>query len=621
MIAKRVRVGIDVGSFSVGMTTIEVDENGSPLRILSAVSHIHDSGLDKDGKKQAKTRREVSGVARRARRLVRERRRRLQNLDEALVEMGYPIADLEGQADPYLVWRIRAQLVEERLPEDSMRYAVSMALRHIARHRGWRNPYSKVDSLLTPAPESEFMNAMRDRILRETGVVLDADVTPGQAMQQAALTSDLTMRGPEGLLGKLHQSDNANEIRRICEMQGIEDEECRKFIRAVFAAKSPRGSAVSRVGPDPLPGQEKYRRAPKCDPEFQRYRVISTVANLRIHDGGVLRRLTDEERQEAVDHLLTATSEDIGWVDVAEKLGIPRQDLHGTAALAADGERAAARPPVDATDRVMRKCGIKRLTLWWREADLERRSAMVSYLYEGVDDSECAEFLSSLSEEEQGKLDSLHLPAGRAAYSRESLVLLNERMLTTADDLHEARKHVFGVDDSWKPPREPIGAPVGNPSVDRTLKMVARYLNAVKNVYGDPGVIHIEHVRDGFVSEKQAREIERQNNRRFEQNQRTVAEIQESLGVRGEVRRSDVMRYEAIMIQGGVCVYCGSSIVYETAQLDHIVPQAGVGSNNRRENLVAVCEQCNRSKSNKVFSLWAASCGLEGLVLRRRLTV
>ena len=611
MPAHHLRVGIDVGTHSVGLATLRVDDQGTPIELLSALSLIHDSGIGEDGKKTASTRKEISGVARRARRLLRRRRRRLQQLDKVLLDLGFPIPDLGGQTDPYLVWRVRAQLVEETLPEELRGPAVSMAVRHIARHRGWRNPYSKVESLLSPAEDSPFMGALRERIMKETGELLDDDITPGQAMAQVALTHRITMRGPDGILGKLHQSDNANEIRRICARQGISPDVCKQLLRAVFKAESPRGSAVSRVAPDPLPGQGSFRRAPKCDPEFQRFRIISIVANLRISEAcGKDRPLTADERRKVVAFLLKDPRDDLSWVDVAEKLGVSRQALRGTATLTADGERSAAQPPVDVTDQVMRKTKIRLLKTWWEKADAERRGAMVRYLYEGLEDSECAEVIADLPEEDEAKLDSLHLPAGRAAYSRESLTALSDHMLATTDDLHAARKQIFGVDDSWSPPAEPIGAPVGNPSVDRTLKIVARYLAAVENVWGTPEAIQVEHVRDGFASERAARERDWANNRRYEVNQRAVKEIQQSYGIEGHVRPGDVMRYHAISLQDCKCLYCGGTIDYHTSQLDHIVPQAGTGSNNHRENLVAVCERCNRSKSNTPFAVWAENCGI-----------
>ena len=151
-------------------------------------------------------------------------------------------------------------------------------------------------------------------------------------------------------------------------------------------------------------------------------------------------------------------------------------------------------------------------------------------------------------------------------------------MLATTDDLHAARKQIFGVDDSWSPPAEPIGAPVGNPSVDRTLKIVARYLAAVENVWGTPEAIQVEHVRDGFASERAARERDWANNRRYEVNQRAVKEIQQSYGIEGHVRPGDVMRYHAISLQDCKCLYCGGTIDYHTSQLDHSGPQAGTGS-------------------------------------------
>ncbi|OLO43457.1 HNH endonuclease [Actinomyces oris] len=611
------RVGIDVGTHSVGLATLRVDDQGTPIELLSALSLIHDSGIGEDGKKTASTRKEISGVARRARRLLRRRRKRLQQLDKVLLDLGFPIPkpgeflDLSEQTDPYRVWRVRARLVEEKLPEELRGPAVSMAVRHIARHRGWRNPYSKVESLLSPAEDSPFMEALRERIMTGSGEILDDGITPGQAMAQVALTHCITMRGPDGILGKLHQSDNANEIRKICDRQGISPDVCKQLLQAVFKAESPRGSAVSRVAPDPLPGQGSFRRAPKCDPEFQRFRIISIMANLRISETkGKDRPLTADERRQVVAFLLEDPRDDLTWVDVAEKLGVSRQALRGTATLTADGERSAAQPPVNVTDQIMRKTKISALKAWWVEADAERQGAMVRYLYEGLEDSECAEVIAELPEEDQAKLDSLHLPAGRAAYSRESLAALSGHMLATTDDLHEARKQLFGVDDSWAPPAEPVGAPVGNPSVDRTLKAVARYLAAVENVWGKPEVIQVEHVRDGFTSERAARERDRANNRRYEVNQRAIKEIQQSYGVEGHVRPGDVMRHHAITLQDSVCLYCGGTIGYHTSQLDHIVPQAGTGSNNHRENLVAVCERCNRSKSNTPFAVWAQTCGI-----------
>ena len=89
----RIRVGIDVGTNSVGCCALVVDEAGAPTNILSCLSLIHDSGIGEDGQKTASSRREQSGVARRARRLLRQRRKRLRQLDALLEKRGYPQSD------------------------------------------------------------------------------------------------------------------------------------------------------------------------------------------------------------------------------------------------------------------------------------------------------------------------------------------------------------------------------------------------------------------------------------------------------------------------------------------------------------------------------------------------
>lgn len=62
-------IGIDVGLNSVGLAAIRLDNNGEPIRILKAMSVIHDAGIDPNGAKESDTRKAISGVARRVRRL------------------------------------------------------------------------------------------------------------------------------------------------------------------------------------------------------------------------------------------------------------------------------------------------------------------------------------------------------------------------------------------------------------------------------------------------------------------------------------------------------------------------------------------------------------------------
>ena len=617
----RYRVGIDVGLKSIGFCAVEVDENDQPLRLLNSMVFVHDAGVDPNENK-AKSRKLTAGVARRIQRRVRQNRRRLAELDRALSEeLNWPLPNLEDFEDPYEPWHTRAELVDHYIEDESERLeALSIAIRHMARHRGWRNPYIKVESLLTPMEPSEFLCRLNERVSEALGREFPADATPGQLISayiSAPNYKETTgIRGDDGILqGKLYQDDNAAEIRKICEVQRLDLDVFELLVRKVFFAKSPRGSAAGLVGHDELPGQEKHIRAEKAHPDFQLFRIVSVLTNLRIHEGGVERCLTPDELRGLTDFLLIAgLKQRVTWADLADNLGIERADLRGTARPSVDGEPALRFPPTDVTTEKIMASKVKWLKEWWKSADSERRGYMVDALSNSggsTDDNdlddEVVELLERATEVEQTELEKIQLPQGRAAYSLDSLRKLTERMLSEGVDLHTARKQLFNVDDDWRPEPEAIEAPVGNPAVDRVLKQVARWLNMATDRWGTPDVINIEHTRDGLGSEKVARKLLRESQKRQDLNQKNMDEMIRQLGISGKARRSSLLKYQAIQRQNSMCLYCGTDIDFKTAEMDHIVPRANSGSSNERSNLAAVCGACNRQKNATPFAAWATS--------------
>lgn len=53
--------------------------------------------------------------------------------------------------------------------------------------------------------------------------------------------------------------------------------------------------------------------------------------------------------------------------------------------------------------------------------------------------------------------------------------------------------------------------------------------------------------------------------------------------------------------------------------MDHIVPRAGEGSTNTRDNLVAACHRCNLAKKNIPFAVWAAQTNIPGVSVKEAL--
>lgn len=621
--SRNYRVGIDVGSFSIGFAAIEVNEDNIPISILSASSLIHDSGLDPDKIKYAVTRLASSGVARRTRRLYRNKRRRLQKLDKYIHSLGWPTTEFEDYEDPFLPWKVRAELALSYVEDEAERgEKISMAMRHIARHRGWRNPYSKVNTLHTTTAPSEAFNTIKEEIHKATGRNIPDDVTVGQMIALCSLGSQ-KLRGDGGVLSaRLQQSDHANEILKIAETQKLDRTTTIGLIDAVFAAESPKGSAEGRVGKDPL--QPGKKRALKATDSFQRYRIAALLGNLRIRQEGKKRVLTKEERLLIFDYLVNLKhSEEPTWLKVAEILNIDRGQLLGTATMTDDGERAGAVPPVHGTNRAILRSNHKELISWWKQADKNDQRAMIKALANAeVDDfdsesgAKVQEFFAGLTDEDHQKLDSLHLPIGRAAYSEDTLERITSRMLDEGVDLYQARLDEFGIAPDWAPPAPPVGEPVGNPAVDRVLKAVSRWLENAVSVWGPPLSVNIEHVRAAFTSEAVSRQIERDQANRHKRNMALFADMQQKLGVKEKPRRSDLWRYQSVQRQNGQCAYCGSPISYGNCEMDHIVPRAGQGSTNKRENLVAVCHRCNLQKRNIPFAVWAERSSIPGVSVK-----
>lgn len=606
-------LGFDVGLYSVGCCALEVDESGNPIRILSAVSHIHDSGVGPDGQKAGKSRKATAGVARRTRRTVRRKARRLKALETFLEGQHWKTVPFADYRDPYRPWIVRAELATRPINDpDELGEKLSIAFRHIAAHRGWRNPYASIKSLYTESKDSPAFKALKKKIQEASGIEIPAGATVGQAICLVEL-GKIKLRGKTHALlpARLFQSDFANEVWRIAKVQGLSEEITKQVIDQIFTMVSPKGANLSRVADDPL--DEDKKRALKATNEFQRFRIANTVSNLRIHDTQS-RSLTSKEIQKVFNYLLKADIENRpSWNDVADLLDIPRNKLRGTAARTDDGEVLRNQPPIHETENIFAGCTVKAVREFWQQAPQEEKDQLVQFISNGgapkmesQPGQIVADFISSLNDKDIAKLEKIKLPIGRASYSETTLQTLTNRMLDTGEDLTQARSSCFNVAPTWVPPKPAIYEPVGNPAVDRVLKIVNRFLLNAERQWGQPLSVNIENVRGGFSSVKVNRGIDKQNQKRAESNLTARTQVAHNLGLSTIPARSAVRRYQTLQMQKGKCLYCGQPLDLNFFEMDHIVPRAGLGSTNKRENLVAVCSSCNRSKGDTPFAIWAS---------------
>lgn len=628
---KNYRIGVDVGDRSVGLAAIEFDDAGFPIQKLALVTFRHDGGLDPTENKSPKSRKETRGVARRTMRMNRRRKQRLRDLDKVLEKLGYTVP--EGpEPETYEAWTSRALLASIKLASaDELNEHLVRAVRHMARHRGWANPWWSLDQLEKASQEpSETFEIILARARELFGEKVPVNPTLGMLGALAA-NNEVLMRprrnynakeannpkkagkyladyGTQPLMAaKVRQEDQLAELRRICEVQGIEDQ-YEALREAVFTHVRPY-VPKDRVGKDPLSPSEI--RASRASLEFQEFRILDSVANLRVRtDSHSKRELSESEYDTAVDFLMSYTGkEQPSWADVAEEIGVPGNRL--IAPVLEDVQQKTA--PFDRSSAAFEKAMNKKTEArqWWESNDDDQlRSLFIMFLADATDDTAEAaveaglyELFESWPEEEREALSNIAFESGRAGYSATTLSKLSEYMHEHRVGLHETRKAVFGVDDTWRPPLAKLEEQTGQPTVDRVLTILRRFVLDCERQWGRPQAITVEHARTGLMGPAQRQDILREQKKNREENERIRNELRES-GVENP-KRVDVRRHLVIQEQECQCLYCGAMITTTTSELDHIVPRAGGGS-SRRENLAAVCRYCNAMKSNTPFYRWAS---------------
>lgn len=629
----RYRVGIDVGLRSIGFCAIEVDDEDHPIQILNSVVHVHDAGTGGPGETDSLRKR--SGIAARARRRGRAQKKRLKRLDALLEDLGWGVVSNE-LLESHAPWHVRKRLLNEYITDDvERRQCLSTAAAHIARHRGWRNPYSKVDTLMLEHEPSDRMRGLKNRVEEQTGLCFSDQATQGELI--ATLLEhdkDVTVRGfvrkngkatkELGVLqGKYMQYDLVAELRQICVTQKVSDEVFGQLVSTIFYSKEPQSDKKNqrkRVGIDELQlavdPQAVELRAERAHPAFQKFKIVATLANMRIQEDGVGERaLRPDELHAVTDYLLDESGVGIpAWEEVAGQLGVPRHRLRGASKASLETGGGLRYPPFDETTARVAESEIDWLVDWWMQADDESRGHMIDEISNGcgsetndIEDEEVIELISSATAEDAAKLELLakKLPSGRAAYSLKTLREVTSSILETGDDLSRVIERLYGVEPGWAPTPAPIEDPVGNPSVDRVVKQVARWLKFAEKRWGIPQAVNIEHTREGLKSASLLEE-EKENRIKYEERrEERLKKMYAQLGISGPFMRSEQTRYEILYLQDCACLYCGCKIGFETFEIDHIIPRVDASSDSRRENLAAVCHSCNSAKGGMPFGQWA----------------
>jgi len=617
-----VHVGVDVGENSLGLAAIEKDGDGFPVAVPHLLVVLHDGGKDGMASNQTSSvsRKASGGMARRVRRLFRNRRRRRLALERLLAEIGFPT---ESYGDStYEPWEARIALLKDRVEDDrERRRLLSIAIRHMANHRGWANAWVSIDSYVwKEEPSKEFERAVAAAAESDSLGTVDPRSLRYQADLAALALDHRTLirqrGGRDNLLGVQRRVDVVREWRQICRVQGVDDGTFLSLARVAFGQEKPK-VPIERVGNDWLPGYTNRKRAIVASMEHQEFKIRQAVANLAVRESARSNqrsRLSPEDQRLIADQLLGEVDKDKApsWKDVAEWVGVaPHLLVH-----ASPEEQLTGRAPINTTVVAIHSLPKKHPVLaWWQGADAELRSEFVRWFADPAaieirSESEAAfeQIFESLDEKELEAAQKLRFSSGRSGHSIEALRRINAEIEASGDTYVQVRNRLFGGGEDIRPKDlASLDTQADHPTLQRILPPLRRFLFALKRRHGEyPEQVVIEHVREAFLGFEAKREAALRmlrNRRDRELAQQDIANA--GLGL-VNASDADLRRFQAIRRQNSACLYCGATPGWSGFELDHIVPRAS-GGNSTQANLVAVCRLCNAAKGKRPFAVFAQS--------------
>lgn len=535
-------LGLDIGVASIGWALIDLDEDGRPVGIRRAGTHLFEAGveggkLDPEtamtrGKEQskAKPRRDARAMRRQGWRRRRRKKKLLavlmkhgllpegdihtsehidvyvKDLDRRLREKWAPpkTSHIDHQNLPY---RLRAAAAVG--PVERMEFG--RALYHLAQRRGFLSNRKTPERDDDTSEVKEAIGDLAEKIQAHDPPTLGAylaSLDPDDERLRARWTGRETMQVPE--------------FERMWSVQagahGLSDEAREDIFDAIFYQR-PLKDQRHLIGRCSLTGKQ---RAPIGLRIAQRFRVLQQVNHLRVVSSDRDERaLSAEERSALVEAL--CREGDLTVAKAKTAAGLARGS-HFSIEEAGEKRLVGHR-----TDAKLRAIFGER----WDGMSEDDREAVVEDV-RSVREPETLERIGrqrwGLAAEAAADFAAVTLEEGHSRHSAQALRRLVERM-EDGTAYATARKDVFPGSflseeaHDTLPPVEKWDADLRNPSVTRALTELRKLVNAVVRRYGKPERIHIELARDL----KQGRSRREKINRRMREREKERSQAAEGI--------------------------------------------------------------------------------------------
>ena len=633
---QKYRLGLDMGTNSLGWAIIGLDDDNEPDRLIHAGVRIFSDGRNvKDNTTLKSLRREARSAQRRRDRYLQRRRWLLKELTVAGL---FPTSDEAAKAlqvlDP---WQLRAQALNKKLEP----HQIGRILFHLNQRRGFKSNRKESGDDAETGVVHASVKRLRENLAGKTfGTFLyerHKKQEPVRARRHGAKKTDLYDFYPE-------RSMLEEEFNTIWKAQAeyhpqlLSEELRRHFHKIIFTQRPLKAPQVGYCTYIP----EEHRIA-RALPTFQRYRIYQEVHNLSWN--------TEYEKHSLIEHptacdAIVAAMEKPGNKTgtitftqirkILKKLNIIDTDVK----FNLEDER---RKNLEANQVSAKMQDPSRVGEDWHTWSLEKQDQFIEIILDHqYSDEEVVEKLQkehSLTVEQARCCVRTPLPDGYANLSSKAARYLIEIMKEelcdqtvavekTAEKYDEFENpgerrregellpelpyyakaiqgHVVpGTGDRNDPEEKRLGS-ITNPTVHIALNQIRQVINELISIYGHPYSIAVELSRDLPLGKEQRAELKRE----YSNNQKTNDRLADIIREQGKKVTADSLLRIHLWEELGKdpcdrrCPFSGKPITISdlfngNAEIEHLLPFS-FSLDNSRANKVICTRQANRDKGNQ----------------------
>ena len=615
------RLGLDIGTTSVGAAILNIDHYGEPNRIIDMHVRTFEAAENpNDGSSLAAPRREARGARRRNRR----HKHRLDRIKALIQSEGiYTKEKLDSlyHAKGNIlmdIYQIRYESLERKLNNEEL----TRLLIHFAQRRGFKSNRknekkgSDEGKLLAATADNE--KYLKEKGYRTVGEMLWKDERfAGNKRNKGGDYSNTFLR-----------SQLKEEIGIIFEKQKafgslyVTDAFSEKYLEILFSQRafeegpgeeSPyAGNQIEKmVGKCTFEKEEK--RASKATYTFELFNLWQKINSIGILQDGMKRRLTDDERNklfalchkaEKVDYKRIRKELELGQDALFSNLTYGRKEVEEVEAA-----KFQYLPVYHEMRRAFDKIS-KNHVLQISNTQRDLIGTAITY-YKTDDKIQQALLEGNFSKEEINAIlgmKNFSKFGNLSVKAMQKVIPYLEKGLTYDKACEQAGydfwAHNVAEKKKYLPKLPQNTYDITSPVVKRAINQTIKVVNEIIKRHGSPAAVNIELAREMSKSFKDRKRIEKEQKDNAAQNQRIYDEIKDTFHV-AQPSGQDIVKYKLWQEQDCKCVYTGQPIKAENLfvpgyyEVDHIIPYS-ISFDDSYTNKVLVLTKANRDKGNRI---------------------